>query len=105
VTTVNWVNALQHLVYDGMGHNWYDNPFTWDIQSTYASEAALADRPDVMIDRIASLLMGGRISAGLRADVREAVQLIPMTEADARDSRARLAVFLMMSSPEYLVQK
>lgn len=105
VTTVNWVNALEHLVYDGMGHNWYDNPFTWDITSSFAPEAALADRPDALIDRIASLLMGGRISTVLRADVREAIQLIPMTETDARDSRARLAVFLIMSSPEYLVQK
>jgi uncharacterized protein (DUF1800 family) len=105
VSTADWINAANTLVYSGSARNWYTNPFTWDVGSTFTAEAALADKPDALIDRVAQLLMGGRISASLRADLNEAIALTPMTAKDARLERARTTVLMTLASPEFMVQR
>jgi uncharacterized protein (DUF1800 family) len=105
VSAADWVNSLDVLIYTGMAHKWYSNPFEYEIQSNFAAEAALANTPDALIERLALLLMGGRISTALQADLREAINLYPSTGSDWRLRRAQIAALLMMSSPEYLIQK
>jgi uncharacterized protein (DUF1800 family) len=105
VSAAEYLNGLRTLVYDGAGRNWYSNPFTWDVRSNFSAEAALADNPDALIDRVALLLMDGRISAALRADLRDAINTVPLSATNARLERARIAVLFTLASPEYLVQR
>jgi uncharacterized protein (DUF1800 family) len=108
VSTVNWVNAAETLVYVGAARNEYENPFTWDTWADgggFNSESALADRPDALIDRITELVLAGKISNELRSDLREAINAIPVNSNYWRQERAKIAIFMTLSSPEYMVQK
>jgi hypothetical protein len=105
VSAADWVNAMDTLIYAGMGQTWYTNPFEFEIRSDFAVEAALAHTPDVVLDRINLLLFDGRLSNALRADLREAMLLYPTSQTGWRKSRAQIAVLLALASPEYLVQK
>ncbi len=107
-TTVgNWIFSLEIAAEQGFGRD-SDSPFSADIETTYSAEVPLADRPDVLIDRINTLLFAGQMSQTLRADVREGINTVAMpstNQANARRKRVQLAILLAMSSPEYLVQK
>jgi len=45
------------------------------------------------------------MSSATVASIRDAVNAIPMTASNARQNRTNLAIFLTMTSPEFLVQK
>jgi hypothetical protein len=73
----------------------------------------LAKDPAALVDRMNRLLYSGQMSATLRTQMINAVTGVPMptgtpTQAQtdaALLNRAKLAVFLAMVSPEYMVQK
>jgi hypothetical protein len=107
VSNGSWIRALEIAAEQGYGVEFMPI-YERDITTSYTPEIALANNPDALIDRLNVLLMSGQISAALRADVREGINTvtIPATNsADAKRKRVQIAVLLMMSSPEYLVQK
>ncbi|MEO1729551.1 MAG: DUF1800 family protein [Pseudomonadota bacterium] len=74
----------------------------------YAAEAALANNAAALLDRLDRNLTYGTLSSETRASIESAVNQIPMDdEADeeGRELRVQLAVFLIMTSPDYLVQR
>jgi uncharacterized protein (DUF1800 family) len=105
VSAADWVNSIDVLVNTGMAQTWYVNPFEYEIKSNFTAEAALANTPDALIDRLAMLLVGGPISIALRDDLRAAINVYPTSESGYRLKRVRIAVTLLMASPEYLIQK
>jgi uncharacterized protein (DUF1800 family) len=108
VSNGSWIRAIEIAAEQGYGSECCNLFYNRDITSAYTPEVALANNPDALIDRLNVLLMSGQISAALRADVREGINTIaiPATNsADAKRKRVQIAVLLMMSSPEYLVQK
>jgi uncharacterized protein (DUF1800 family) len=108
VSNGSWIRAIEIAAEQGYGSECCNLFYNRDITSAYTPEVTLANNPDALIDRLNVLLMSGQISAALRADVREGINTIaiPATNsADAKRKRVQIAVLLMMSSPEYLVQK
>jgi uncharacterized protein (DUF1800 family) len=103
VTAASYVNTMHSTINAGIGTG-------NDIKSTFSKEAALADNPEALIRRIDTLLYGGQMSDGLKTKLVAAVNSVPLTGTQAQiDSsklnRAKLAVFLGMSSSEYLAQR
>jgi uncharacterized protein (DUF1800 family) len=83
-----------------MNANNIDDPVT-----SYAAEMALADQPEKLMDRLNLLLLAGDIKPTTRATILDAINAIAMTRTNARAERVTTAVFLIMASPEFIVQK
>ncbi|MDQ7989288.1 MAG: DUF1800 domain-containing protein [Candidatus Dactylopiibacterium sp.] len=81
-----------------------------DVQADYAPAAALADRPEALLDQVELLLMSQRLTPDARTRVLDAIRALPLPASGpgaerARRERVKLATLLVMVSPEYLVQK
>ena len=77
------------------------------IISSYNEAVALASDPQSLVDHVNLLLLHGSMSSRLQGWLTEAIQTIDL-EGDlplALLRRARLAVYLAMASPEYIVLK
>jgi uncharacterized protein (DUF1800 family) len=98
IAVVGYSNYMRNRVQSGAGTN-------NDIQPDYTAEMAIADNPTALVDRVSLLLTAGSMSTTTRNLIVTAVNSIPMTAANARRDRTRLAVFFTLSSPDYLVQK
>ena len=94
--------------------SWVTMNTTRDIQQDYSAELALADTPSALVDRMNLLLFSGTMPDALRTQLVGAVtsRAIPAATATnqaaintAKLDRVCLAVFLSMSSPDYLIQK
>lgn len=74
----------------------------------YAAESVLANNVTALLDRLDRNLTYGTLSNETRAAIESAVNQIPLDNEDDEDARAlrvSLAVFLIMTSPDYLVQR
>jgi len=106
VSVAGYANTIQGAIGNGIGTS-------ADVRSAYAAEVALAGNPGVLADRMSFLLLYGQMSAMLRARIVESVTSVAIpggtaTQAQidaARLNRVKLAVYLTMISPEYLVQR
>jgi uncharacterized protein (DUF1800 family) len=68
----------------------------------FTQEAALAGDSEALVNRIAERLLGGTISPTLKAEAKAAVERAPATNAGQRVSEA---MYLIATSPEYVVQR
>jgi uncharacterized protein (DUF1800 family) len=102
-TTANWVNIAFGLAGSGIG--WTGT--ARDVSTPYSSlVVAQADgNIDALIGQINLLLFSGRMSDTLRQTLLEGVSGIAGSGSEVERNRARLAVFLALSSTEYLVQR
>lgn len=106
VTVASYINTMQGAVGSGIGSS-------NDIRSAYSKEVALAADVPSLMDRLNLLLFSSMLSAGLRIKITNAVNGIAIpggtaTQAQidtARLNRVKLAVFLSLASPEYIVQR
>ena len=99
-TTVSaYINFMVQTVEQGYGSG--DRLIT----APYTNELALATQPEQLVDHLNQLLMAGQMSAATRQTVLEALNAVPMTEANAAQRRVWIAVTLAMCSPEFLIQK
>ncbi|XBQ15999.1 MAG: DUF1800 domain-containing protein [Oceanicaulis sp.] len=74
----------------------------------YAQEIALAGEPEALLDRLDLILTGGTLSAETRAIVREHLEADAAsgdTSAEAVRDRVQFAVLMIMTSPDFLVQR
>jgi uncharacterized protein (DUF1800 family) len=100
-SVVGYLNFLLNAV---IGNN-------QDLAATYPAEVALAATPDQLIGRLNLLLMDGRMSSALQAQITAAVASIAIPAGDqnainaALLSRTQLAIYLTMASPDYLAQR
>jgi len=78
--------------------------FNFDIQTDFPYAVTLANDPDALVDHVDLLLTHGTMSDSLREQITEAINLVP-ADQDGGKTRARIACYLTMASPEYLVQK
>jgi len=106
VTVAGYLNTMQTTVDAGIGTAANG---VRDVRSTYASEVALASDPNALADRLNLLLMGGTMSSSLRSRIVEATSAIGLpptgSQTTALANRTKLAVYMTMASPEYLVQR
>ncbi len=107
VTVAGYANTMQTAIGTGIGSG-------SDVRSAYTVEILLAADANALVDRMDRMLLYGQMSPTLRARIIESVNSISIpaptannaaTIATAKLNRARLAVYMTMVSPEYLVQR
>jgi hypothetical protein len=100
-----YLNYVRGVVNAGIGTRGTNNAL--DIQADYSAELALANNPDLLVDRVNLLLVGGNLSSATRALIRNGVASVNIgtanPNADLRN-RVNLAIFMTMATPEYLFQ-
>ena len=103
-SVAGYLNYMRSVITSGIGNT---TNGVRDIQADYSTELALASNPDALIDRVSLLLIGRDLSAATRATIRAAVTSVNIgatnPSADQRN-RVNLAIYLVMSSPEYIFQ-
>jgi len=72
------------------------------IVMDFTQEAALAGDAEALVNRITEKLLGGTISPTLKAEAKAAVERVPATSAGQRVAEA---MFLIATSPEYVLQR
>lgn len=72
------------------------------IVMDFSPEVAVAGDAGALVNRIADKLTGGTISPVLQAEARAAVERVPVTSPGQRVSEA---MYLIATSPEYVVQR
>lgn len=103
VTVAGYVNTMNATVNTGIGSG-------NDVRAAYAAETAIADNATTLIDRLDRLLLYGQMSASLRSSLTSAINSIAIsgTQAQmdaARLNRTKVAILMVMTSPEYLTQR
>jgi uncharacterized protein (DUF1800 family) len=94
------------------GNAFYNYVFAWNSTATnpaansvlldYSAELPLAGDSEALVNRIAEKLLGGQISAPLKAEAKAAVERTAATNPGQRVSEA---LYLVATSPEYVVQR
>ncbi len=107
VTTAGYINTMQTAITSGIGAS-------SDVRSALTNEVAVANDPAALADRMNTLLMYGSMSTTMRQRLVEAITSVTVPASTGSNqaaidtallNRARLAVFLTMTSPEYLIQR
>lgn len=107
VTVAGYANTLQSVITSGIGSG-------NDVKPNFAAEIALATTPEALVERMNTLLLYGSMSSGLKQRVTEAVTGVAIPAATGTNqaaidtallNRARLALYLTMVSPDYLIQR
>lgn len=95
-TAISSANFLQHAIFEKLG------PPENKISLDFTKEEELAADPAKLVDHLNLLLMSNSMSADMRNVLISAVEKIPAHE---RTARARTAIYLIINSPEYAVEK
>jgi uncharacterized protein (DUF1800 family) len=101
-TVAGWVNVAEAMGSAGLG--W--NAGARELAPNYSALAASlsAGDPAGMVNQLDLLLFGSQMSRELRQAIFEAMSTVGGTDANSQLNRARMAVFIALASPEYLVQ-
>jgi uncharacterized protein (DUF1800 family) len=94
-SVVGYLNYMQTAIRSGTGN-------AHDVKADYAAELALANTPELLLDRVNLLLMQNQMSSDLRSKIIGAINSNPN---NSQLNKVCLAIFLTMASPEYIVQK
>lgn len=98
-TSVGYMNYMQRGIDSGFGTS--SNPITPD----YTTELSLAGDPAALVTRMALLFNGGQISSASRTLIETAIKSIDSGASDWKARRVKIAAFMFMASPDYLIQK
>ena len=102
-TVASWLNTAEAMAGSGLGWNGTGNDVSTDL--AVLSQLAHSGSLTAMTDHLNLLLLGGRMSTGLRQSLQDAVGGVVGSGATSDLNRARAAVFMVLASPEYLVQQ
>lgn len=95
-SVIRTANLFRNLIYRGYGSAEHR------IVLDFTAEQALADDPAALVDHLNTRLFGGGLSRGVRDIVIEAVTGVAATRPL---DRVRMAAYLLVTAPEYVVQK
>lgn len=106
VAVAGYLNTMQTAIDRGFGNG-------QDVRANYGPELSLANDPAALAERMNLLLHAGSMSPTLKARLTEAIASVPVPAAGSAQSavdaallnRVKLAIFLSMAAPEYLVQR
>jgi uncharacterized protein (DUF1800 family) len=82
--------------------------YTYDVKANYAAEIALAPNASALVDRLDLLLCAGQLKAATKALIVGALASPAVTASSTESvklNRIAAAIFLIMASADYLVQK
>lgn len=74
-------------------------------QPDYSTQVALADDLEALVDNLDTLLTHGTLQSDSRQRIIEGLGLIPVDDDEGRLLRAQIGSILMMTTPEYIVQR
>lgn len=97
-----WVNLVELMLLEGLG--WHGNVRDVTADLTHCA-GLVAQAPQALISHLELLLLGRPASPALRKDLMDAMQGVPEGTPRRDHQRAQVAIFVMMSSPEYLLQR
>jgi uncharacterized protein (DUF1800 family) len=95
-TVIAIANFLRNAIYSGLG------PSADRITLNLSNEQTMASNPTQLVDHLNAVLMNGGMSSSMRTTLINAVTQIP---ASNPTERASTAVYLVINSPEFTVQK
>lgn len=106
VAVAGYANTIETTIWFGIGPG-------ADVRSSYAKELPIAHDANALADRMNAILMYGQMPNSLRQRIIESVNSVNIpgngaTAAQiqaARLDRVKLAVYLTMISPDYMVQR
>lgn len=107
VSVVGFLNTMQTAINGGIGTG-------SDVRAGYFAEIAVAGDAAALVERMNLLLVAGRMSPTLRGKIVDAVNGVTIpaatpTNQAQRDAallnRSKLAIFLTMASPEFMMQR
>jgi uncharacterized protein (DUF1800 family) len=101
-TSIEYMNQVNDwIVWGYVMDDWEkENPHvTYNIDEL----KPLAREPEVLINRIDMLFTHGSLSLRTREIIKEAIT--PLIENDYREDRVRLAIYLLLISPDYAILK
>ncbi|MFN3303059.1 MAG: DUF1800 family protein, partial [Roseateles sp.] len=102
-TTTQWVNLAQRMAGGGLG--WTGSQRDVSAQLQPLADMVAAGQLAAVVDRLNLLLYAGRMSADLKQDLMDAMISVSGVDATSHLNRARVALFVALASPEYLVQR
>ncbi|MEW5685006.1 MAG: DUF1800 domain-containing protein [Pseudomonadota bacterium] len=111
VTVAGYLNTMQTVIDRGVGTQ---TGGVSDVRPDYAPLVALAGDVDALVARVDLLLAQGQMSATTRNRITQAVSGVTVPAATATNqatvttaltNRAKLAIYMTMASPDYLVQR
>lgn len=94
-SVIGYANYMQTVIQSGIG----------DIDADYTALRAVAGDASALLDKVALWFAGGQISPTTREAIVTAVGSMPATTDVNRANRIYATVLLVMTSPEFLVQK
>ena len=110
-----YLNYMQGVIRNGIFVNAPDLPNNGstsnngvDIKAAYTNELAIVADADALVDRVNLLMTGGQLSAATIKLIADALKTTSVTAAsadNAKRDRVAAAIFLVMASAEYLIQK
>ena len=80
----------------------YEALFFQDIPLDLSAEESLAGDPAALVDYLNHLLMASSMSSEMRTIL---INTITQISADNPDERVRSALWMILNSPEYVVEK
>lgn len=104
-TTLQRANVADRLIYTGVP---ILNAESGRLRGTALYFTALeqqAATPAQMVETLNSLLMHNTMTAAMKAQVISAVSAIPTSDAQFARKRARAAAYLVLTAPQYQVQR
>lgn len=102
---INSANYLRDTIYRQYQPQ-YDPNGDWIILHPTPDQLALADNPPALVDALNTLLMAGQMSATMRSKILDNLAVITNSDLTARrKSRAAQAIYLIVTSPEFIIQK
>ncbi|MBI5395257.1 MAG: DUF1800 family protein [Verrucomicrobia bacterium] len=97
-TVIQADNFLQTGVYNTSG-------FKSDVKLDLTTEQNMATNPTALVDYLNSVLCAGNLSASTRQRIIDYVTTLPSSTSTDKLNRAKAAVQLIVTSPEYSVQR
>ena len=101
-TSSQWINTVELMLREGIGWNGTQR----DVTLPLADETAMvAVAPVTLVNHLDLMLFSGRMTRALRKNILDAMLGVPEKAAGRDQARARVALYIAMTSPEYLVQR
>jgi uncharacterized protein (DUF1800 family) len=114
-TIAGFINGLYRWIISGDVADEYDL-FTNEADANYADEISKIDvtpetsytdndKLHILLDRLNLLLAQGRISDQSLETIKNVVVDFPNSTAQEKEDRIKLAIYLVMTSPEYIINR
>jgi hypothetical protein len=94
-TVAGYINFMQTVIRAGLV----------DVAPDYSAELALVNNTTALTDRLNLLLCAGQLSSTTLTSIRNAIGSISTTTTAGQQNRLYAAILLVMSCPQYIVQK